>query len=126
IEKSIPSKFAHKFPSDISLALLAVLVLITVIHGFYIFIAQHHRRRNPRELKKDYRPSIDIFISALNEEAVISKTLENLLGLNYPGLKIYAINDRSTDRTKDIIDQIAVKSGAKLTGLHRPSHAAPG
>ena len=70
IEKSIPSKFAHKFPSDISLALLAVLVLITVIHGFYIFIAQHHRRRNPRELKKDYRPSIDIFISALNEEAL--------------------------------------------------------
>ncbi|MEY3370280.1 MAG: hypothetical protein RLZZ361_950 [Cyanobacteriota bacterium] len=126
IEKSIPSKFAHKFPSDISLALLAVLVLITVIHGFYIFIAQHHRRRNPRELKKDYRPSIDIFISALNEEAVIGKTLENLLGLNYPGLKIYAINDRSTDRTKDIIDQIAVKSGAKLIGLHRPSHAAPG
>jgi 1,2-diacylglycerol 3-beta-glucosyltransferase len=126
VEKAIPSKFAHKFPSDISLALLAVLVLITVIHGFYIFIAQHHRRRNPRELQKDFRPSIDIFISALNEEAVIAKTLENLLRLNYPDLKIYAINDRSTDRTKEIIDALAVKSEGKITGIHRPSHAAPG
>lgn len=126
IERLIPNKYIDKVPSDISLTLLAVLVLTTAIHGVYIFIAQHHRRRNPREVPQNYQPSIDIFISALNEEAVIGKTLERLLNLKYPDLKIYAINDRSTDHTASIIDEVARQSQGRVIAIHRPNNAAPG
>ncbi len=45
---------------------------------------------------------------ACNEEAAIEKCIQSLLAQDYPALKVVAINDRSTDRTGEIIQRLAV------------------
>lgn len=125
IEEFVPSKYLEKLPSDVSLTLVALTVLIMALHALYIFVAQNHRRRQNIQPSNNYKPSIDIFIAAHNEEKVIGATLEALLSLTYPQLKIYLINDRSTDSTKNIAENIANKN-PKLQVINRNSDAAPG
>ncbi|MCE2929114.1 MAG: glycosyltransferase family 2 protein [Candidatus Caenarcaniphilales bacterium] len=126
IEEFVPSKYLEKLPSDVSLTLVALIVVVMGIHAIYIFIAQNHRRKESQVLSYDYQPSIDIFISAHNEENVIGGTLNYLLSLSYPKLKIYAINDRSKDQTINIMNEIASKSTGKLIIIDRASDAFPG
>ncbi len=51
-------------------------------------------------------PSISIIFSALNEERDIEAALKTLLEIDYPHLEIIAINDRSTDKTKEILERM--------------------
>ncbi|MDD9899242.1 MAG: glycosyltransferase family 2 protein [Candidatus Melainabacteria bacterium] len=126
IEEFMPNKYLEALPGDVSLTLLALIVLVMTAHAVFIFVAQYHRRRNPRELNGDYQPSVDIFISAHNEEAVIGATLDRLLQLSYPNLKIYIINDRSQDRTQEIIEACAAQAAGKIVVINRPDDAFPG
>ena len=126
LEEFIPSKFLEKLPSDVSLTLVAAIILVMVVHAVYIFFAQYHRRRNPRAVTGDYEPSIDIFISAHNEENVIGATLDYLAKLDYPKLKIYAVNDRSIDKTSELMHAVAAKHPGKLNILDRDMGAYPG
>lgn len=126
IEEFIPNKYLDALPSDVSLTMLGLIVIVMIAHAIFIFVAQHHRRRNPRELSGHYRPSVDIFISAHNEETVIGATLDRLMQLSYPGLKIYIINDRSQDQTREIIEDRAAQSAGKIVVINRADDAFPG
>lgn len=44
-------------------------------------------------------PSVSILVPAYNEESVVSESLEKLLGLDYPNLKVIFIDDCSEDST---------------------------
>jgi len=57
-------------------------------------------------LKDTQSPSLTIILSALNEEDVISDALISLIHLDYPSLEIIAINDRSTDKTPEILERM--------------------
>lgn len=122
LEEIVPSRLLNKLPSDVSLTLLALIITVMIFHSIFIFFAQNHRRSNPREVLGDYEPSIDIFISAHNEETVIGSTIEHLLTLTYPKLQIFIINDRSQDRTQEIIAQYS----NKITVLNRHPESFPG
>lgn len=126
LENFVPNRYLEKLPSDVSLTLVAVVILIMVIHAVYIFFAQYHRRRNPHPFEGDYEPSVDIFISAHNEEAVIEATLAHLTKLTYPKLKIYVINDRSKDKTSEIMHAVAKENPEKIFVLDRDQNAYPG
>jgi glycosyltransferase involved in cell wall biosynthesis len=52
-------------------------------------------------------PSLTIVVPARNEEADVGPALESLLRLNYPAYDVVAVNDRSTDRTGEIMERIA-------------------
>ena len=52
-------------------------------------------------------PEIDVVIPALNEEERIETTINRILAQEYPRLNITVINDRSTDRTGEILDRLA-------------------
>lgn len=53
-------------------------------------------------------PSVDIFVPAHNEDKVLFETLDAMANLTYPGqLKIYVLNDNSTDQTGEIADYFA-------------------
>lgn len=56
-------------------------------------------------------PTCSILIPAHNEDKVISYTIEAMTKLNYPKdkLKIIVINDGSTDKTKEIIEDFAAR-----------------
>jgi glycosyltransferase involved in cell wall biosynthesis len=55
-------------------------------------------------------PRVSIIVPACNEESDIEATLTRLLSLDYDNYELIAVDDRSTDRTGEIMENIA--SGA--------------
>jgi glycosyltransferase involved in cell wall biosynthesis len=58
-------------------------------------------------------PRLSIIVPARNEEESIEQTLIHLLALEYDNYEIIAVNDRSIDRTGQIMDQIASSAAAR-------------
>ena len=68
-------------------------------------------RLRPRAVaREDVTPSVAVVVSAHDEEDVIGRRVENLLGLDYPPelLQVVVASDGSTDRTDEIVEEIAV------------------
>jgi glycosyltransferase involved in cell wall biosynthesis len=59
-------------------------------------------------------PRVSIIVPARNEEQSIEQALKSLLVLDYDNHEVIAVNDRSTDRTGEIMEAIAQR--------HRNSH----
>ncbi len=59
-------------------------------------------------------PRVSIVVPARNEEEDIRETLLQLLALDYSNYEIIAVNDRSTDRTGQIMDEVASCSADTL------------
>ena len=57
-------------------------------------------------------PGVSIIVPARNEEEHIRETLVQLLALDYSNYEIIVVNDRSTDRTGQIMDEVAASSQA--------------
>ncbi len=55
-------------------------------------------------------PRVSVIVPACDEEGAIRRCLESLVGQDYPDLEIVAINDRSSDGTGAIMDQVAAAS----------------
>src|ERR1035441_7461248 len=55
-------------------------------------------------------PRVSIIVPARNEEESIRQTLVQLLALDYSNYEIIAVNDRSTDRTGQIMEEVAASS----------------
>jgi glycosyltransferase involved in cell wall biosynthesis len=55
----------------------------------------------------DGDPRVTIIVPARNEEEHIRETLTRLLALEYSNYEIIAVNDRSTDRTGPIMDEVS-------------------
>jgi glycosyltransferase involved in cell wall biosynthesis len=51
-------------------------------------------------------PRVSIIVPARNEEADIEQSLTRLLQLDYDNYEVIAVNDRSTDRTGEIMEQV--------------------
>jgi cellulose synthase/poly-beta-1,6-N-acetylglucosamine synthase-like glycosyltransferase len=72
-------------------------------------------------------PPVTVLIAAHNEEAVVADILTALLEVDYPAdkLAIVPVNDRSVDRTREIIDSYVVRHPGRITPFHR-SGGKPG
>ena len=57
-------------------------------------------------------------MAAKDEEANIEACVKSLLSQDYPALEVIAINDRSQDRTAEILDGIKSTNGIPYTPLH--------
>lgn len=68
-------------------------------------------------------PPVTILVAAHNEEKVISNALDALMAVNYPHDKMLVIpvNDRSKDRTREIIDGFVEKFPGRIRPFHRVS-----
>src|SRR5208337_1201035 len=66
-------------------------------------------------------PSVSIVVPARNEEEDIRETLRQLLALDYSNYEIIAVNDRSTDRTGQIMDEVASCSADTLVRVSAAS-----
>lgn len=58
-----------------------------------------------------YKPFVSIVVPSRNEENNIARCIESLIKVHYPADKfeIVAVNDRSTDKTADILNDLADK-----------------
>ena len=65
-------------------------------------------------------PRVSIIVPARNEEADIEVTLARLLALDYENYEVIAVNDRSTDRTGEIMETVAAQAAAanRLRVIH--------
>src|SRR6202451_3504449 len=73
--------------------------------------------RNP--VTASGNPRLSIIVPARNEEQDIEASLRTLLALDYDNYEIIAVNDRSTDRTGEIMERVARASGGdRLRVLH--------
>jgi cellulose synthase/poly-beta-1,6-N-acetylglucosamine synthase-like glycosyltransferase len=79
---------------------------IPVISAAYAFLAiPLHAFRNHYAKAKPYTPRVAIVIPAWNEGAVIGASIDRLMALDYPleALRLYVVDDASTDDTPDVI-----------------------
>jgi glycosyltransferase involved in cell wall biosynthesis len=67
-------------------------------------------------------PRVSIIVPARNEEEHVGPTLSTLLNLDYDNYEVIAVNDRSADRTGEIMDRMA--STAEARGRLRVIHIA--
>src|SRR5713101_3556475 len=74
--------------------------------------------RNP--VAPQGNPRVTIIVPARNEGQDIEQTLSLLLSLDYDNYEVIAVDDRSTDRTGEIMDRIA--ASAKAYGCLKVIH----
>jgi len=92
--------------------ILLVLIMLAYLARHYIFTltALYYRRGQPHYTPHGlvYRPTVSVLIPAHNEENVIKWILQRTTELTYPKdkLEIIVIDDGSTDRTGEIIEEI--------------------
>lgn len=63
-------------------------------------------------------PSLTVVVPARNEADNIRQTLECLLMQQYRELRVLAIDDRSTDKTRQIVDEFAERYPDRIAAIH--------
>jgi hypothetical protein len=128
---------------DLYIIALCVLTIMNVA----IHLRVHYQLRYVPELSTiptpplDEWPSISIIVPACNEGLTIKEAMKKLLAIDYPNYQVIAINDRSTDDTGAILDQLAQRDDrlhvihiaelpegwlGKLNALHVGTQSATG
>jgi cellulose synthase/poly-beta-1,6-N-acetylglucosamine synthase-like glycosyltransferase len=110
----------------ICLVVLAVIVLLIVLYTIRHYVFTINRlfgtQRHPYTdvIMADW-PEVTVLIAAHNEELVIRHILDALLDVDYPRerLRLIPVNDRSVDRTREIIDEYAAKHPSLIFPFHR-------
>lgn len=70
-------------------------------------------------------PSVTILVPAKDEAAGIAHCIDCILEQDYPDFRIVAINDRSTDRTGAILDELCARQPGKLCVVHIAPESLP-
>ncbi len=91
---------------------------------FYFLLLLEHRKKlhvEPPLLPIEKLPSISIVIPALNEGGTISKTIESVLGLDYPKhkLQVIVVDDESTDNTVQEVKRFAKRGVILIRNKHK-------
>src|ERR1700689_249224 len=95
---------------DLFCTTLLLICIYTLRHYFFTFNRLFGKQRHPYvDLESAAWPEITVLIAAHNEEAVVADIMKALIEADYPHEKmtIIPVNDRSTDRTREIIDAFA-------------------
>jgi cellulose synthase/poly-beta-1,6-N-acetylglucosamine synthase-like glycosyltransferase len=95
--------------------ILAAVTLIIVV-GAVLQIEIGNRRisalRDQAPAPRTPCPRVSIVVAARNEQQHVESAIQSFLQLDYGDLEIIAVNDRSTDRTGDILQALAAHHAA--------------
>jgi cellulose synthase/poly-beta-1,6-N-acetylglucosamine synthase-like glycosyltransferase len=104
----------------VAFVLLAAVPLLT---GCYqcLLATLHGLRRPVGPLEEDSLPHIAVVVPAWNEGAVIGRTIDTLVGLDYPAdrLRVYVVDDASTDDTPAVVRERAQEHPGRVFHLRR-------
>ncbi|NVY96863.1 glycosyltransferase [Lactobacillus sp. DCY120] len=71
-------------------------------------IYSNHQLQNTSQADANsVQPSVEIFMSCFNEAKILERSVDYLEKLNYNNYKLILINDKSTDNTLEIMQQLA-------------------
>jgi cellulose synthase/poly-beta-1,6-N-acetylglucosamine synthase-like glycosyltransferase len=114
-------------------AIFYILIFLSVyVQVFYFVTFLENRKKiviREEDIKLKSYPSVTIVVPCWNEEKTVEKTVLSILNLNYPKdkLKIFLVNDGSTDNTKEVVNKFLSHSnievfhkenGGKFTALN--------
>ena len=103
-------------------ALLVLLGVYAVRHYVFSLNRLFGQQRHPYAsiVSADW-PAVTILVAAHNEEAVIADCLANLMLVDYPAdrMLVMPVNDRSSDRTREIIDEVVLQYPGRIQPFHR-------
>jgi len=85
-----------------------------------------HLEWNRKPATATGNPRVSIIVPARNEEEHIGPALTKLLTLDYDNYEIIAVNDRSTDRTGEVIDRISSNTEASRLKVIHVTELPPG
>jgi cellulose synthase/poly-beta-1,6-N-acetylglucosamine synthase-like glycosyltransferase len=107
-----------------AIVLLVVTLLIVYTVRHYVFSLNRLFTRQSavyRSIVNGPWPMLTVFVAAHNEETVIVDCLEALLKTTYPRdrLTIVPVNDRSTDGTRALIDEVQAREPNMICPFHR-------
>lgn len=91
---------------SVSIFLISTLLILSL---FSLTCAFYHFLKPVESSKLDDKslPFVSVIIPARNEEGKIGRCIDSVLKQDYPNFEVVIINDRSTDRTGDIIGEFA-------------------
>jgi cellulose synthase/poly-beta-1,6-N-acetylglucosamine synthase-like glycosyltransferase len=110
---------------DVLVAILVALVgigAIPVLAGLYQYLlVPLHAFRNPLRSAAPHLPRVVVIVPAWNEGAVLGASLDRLMGLEYPPdrLKVFVVDDASTDDTPDVVRAKALQYDDRIVHLRR-------
>ncbi len=99
---------------------LAVVTLIGVVATLIEFVVGNrslHRLQETPPLGRDAPLKVSVIVAGRNEERKIEQALQSVLKQEYRNLEFIAVDDRSTDTTGRILDQMA-KQESRLRVVH--------
>ena len=100
---------------------LLLICIYTIRHYIFTLNRLFGRQRHPYiDVESADWPAVTVLVAAHNEEAVVADILAALMEVDYPAdrLSIIPVNDRSTDRTREIIDAFA-EEHPRVEPFHR-------
>ncbi len=92
------------------LVLIIVVIVYLTANMFYLV------RLEPIFQKLDDPPRVSVCVPARDEERGIRACLESLLNQDYPRFEVIVVNDHSTDRTGELIRELA-RDNSRLVAL---------
>ena len=105
--------------------ILTVFVIagaLPLLAGCYQFaLAGLHRFRRKSRGRLEREPNVAVIVPAWNEAAVIGRTIDTLLALDYPpeALRVYVVDDASTDETPAVVAAKAAEHPGRVFHLRR-------
>lgn len=90
---------------------LSILSLVGAVYTLAMLVLNHWQIKRLLEVAipshVENWPKISLIAPARNEERNIEAAMNSLLSIDYPNLQITIVNDRSTDRSGEILKRIA-------------------
>ena len=93
------------FRFGIASVFIAGIVLVSGRALIIGLLALIEKLRPDRTVLSDPPPSVTVLIPAHNEEKVIEQTISSVLASDLPDLRVVVVNDGSTDRTRELLDE---------------------
>ena len=104
------------------LLLFVAVGAIPVLAGLaqFLLIPVHALRNHYRETGP-YLPNVAVLVPAWNEAAVLTTSIERLMALEYPPdrLRVYVVDDASTDDTPAVLAACAARFPGRVVHLRR-------
>ena len=83
--------------------------IITIALTIYLFWGFKNIKHLKAQAIIDNLPPVAIIIAVRNEEEDLANALQSVCNLNYSKARIIMVNDRSTDRTAEILQEFKIK-----------------
>ncbi|MEA2711045.1 MAG: chlorobactene glucosyltransferase [Phycisphaerales bacterium] len=112
-------------PALISYVIVGPLAWMLFAALMALSYGRMNRFRRPRLPLPATPPQVTILVPAKDEGDGIRACLERVLAQDYPNFSVLAVDDRSTDATGAIMDELAAAHPDRLRALHIPPDGLP-